>query len=188
MAFRGVCALKQTPHVWLVAFGFAHPLTRFCVLKEATNGSGFMEASGSSQSGQGASPLVRRLMRYRAEATSLEGFVQQIACCYLRHGYWFYVTGHIPKSKDPATVDRKLIEKYGIGVSESTRARRKQLGKANLQYLRFERRFVILATHGEHPFFQAESGSIHDIRHIPLKIGGYSISYRPGRPNPLRST
>jgi len=119
-------------------------------------------------------------MRYRAEATSLEGFVQQIACCYLRHGYWFYVTGHIPKSKDPATVDRKLIEKYVIGVSESTRARRKQLGKANLQYLRFERRFVILATHGEHPFFHSESGSIHDIRHIPLKIGGYSISYRPG--------
>jgi hypothetical protein len=119
-------------------------------------------------------------MRYRAEATSLEGFVQQIACCYLRHGYWFYVTGHIPKSKDPATVDRKLIEKYGIGVSESTRARRKQLGKANLQYLRFERRFVILATHGEHPFFHSESGSIHDIRHIPLKVGGYFISYRPG--------
>lgn len=119
-------------------------------------------------------------MRYRAEATSLEGFVQQIACCYLRHGYWFYVTGHIPRCKDPATVDRKLVEKYGVGVSESTRARRKQLGKANLQYLRFDRRFVILATHGAHPFFDAESGSIHDIRHIPLKIGGYSISYRQG--------
>jgi hypothetical protein len=28
-------------------------------------------------------------MQYRAEATSLVGFVQQIACCYLRHGYWW---------------------------------------------------------------------------------------------------
>ena len=76
-------------------------------------------------------------MRYRAEATSLEGFVQQIACCYLRHGYWFYVTGHIPMHKDARVIDQRLIEKYGIGVSESTRARRKRLGQANLQYLRF---------------------------------------------------
>lgn len=119
-------------------------------------------------------------MRYRAEATSLEGFVQQIACCYLRHGYWFYVTGHIPDHKDVATIDRKLIEKYGIDVSESTRARRKQLGRANLQYLRYGRHFVILATKGQHEFFSIESSSIHDIRRIPLKIGGYSISYRRG--------
>lgn len=119
-------------------------------------------------------------MRYRAEATSLEGFVQQIACCYLRHGYWFYVTGHIPAHKDAVTIDRKLIEKYGIDVSESTRARRKQLGRANLQYIRFGRLFAILATKGEHEFFAIESGSIHDIRHTPLKIGGYSISYRRG--------
>lgn len=119
-------------------------------------------------------------MRYRAEATSLEGFVQQIACCYLRHGYLFYVTGHIPAHKDAAIIDRKLIEKYGIDVSESTRARRKQLGRANLQYIRFGRLFAILATKGEHEFFTVESGSIHDIRHTPLKIGGYSISYRRG--------
>lgn len=119
-------------------------------------------------------------MRYRAEATSLEGFLQQIACCYLRHGYWFYVTGHIPAHKDAATIDCKLIEKYGIDVSESTRARRKQLGRANLQYIRFGRTFAILATKGEHEFFTVESGSIHDIRHVPLKIGGYSMSYRRG--------
>ena len=67
-----------------------------------------------------------RLMQYRAVATSVEGFVQQIACCYLRHGYWFYVTGRIPAGKDPLAVDEKLIAKYGIAVSESTRARRKQ--------------------------------------------------------------
>ncbi len=106
--------------------------------------------------------------------------MQQIACCYLRHGYWFYVTGHIPAHKDVAIIDRKLIEKYGIDVSESTRARRKHLGRANLQYIRFGRLFAIVATKGEHEFFAIESGSIHDIRHTPLKIGGYSISYRRG--------
>ncbi len=119
-------------------------------------------------------------MPYRAEATSLEGFVQQIACCFLRHGYWFYVTGHVPDHKDARSIDRKLITKYGIGVSESTRARRKRLGQSNLQYLRHERLFVILATKGQHEFFDAESKSIHDIRHVPLKHGGYSISYRQG--------
>lgn len=119
-------------------------------------------------------------MSYRAEATSLEGFVQQIACCYLRHGYWFYVTGYIPAGKDARAIDRKLIEKYGIGISESTRARRKRLGQANLQYLRHDRLFVILATKGEHEFFAIESKSIHDIRRTPLKYGGYAISYRRG--------
>jgi len=119
-------------------------------------------------------------MPYRAEATSVEGFVQQIACCYLRHGYWFYVTGHVPAGKDLRAIDRKLIAKYGIGVSESTRARRKRLGQANLQYLRHGRLFVILATKGQHDFFTVESKSIHDIRRVPLQYAGYSISYRRG--------
>ena len=119
-------------------------------------------------------------MQYRSEATSVEGFVQQIACCYLRHGYWFYVTGRIPDRKSPEEIDRKLIEKYGIAVSESTRARRKRLGQANLQYLRFDRFFVILATHGTHAFFDKEAESIRDIRRIPLQFEGYSISYRRG--------
>src|SRR5688572_3638982 len=92
-------------------------------------------------------------MPYRSEATSVEGFVQQLACCYLRHGYWWYVTGVVPPGKDPLSVDRKLIAKYGIGVSESTRARRKRSGQANLQYLRHGRFFVILATKGRHRFF-----------------------------------
>ncbi len=110
----------------------------------------------------------------------MEGFVQQIACCYLRHGYWWYVMGAVPAHKDPGTVDRKLIEKYGIAVSESTRARRKQDGLANLQYLRLGRVFVIMATRGRHAFFEAEAGALRDIRRCPIRIGGYSVSYRRG--------
>jgi hypothetical protein len=119
-------------------------------------------------------------MQYRTAARSVEGFVQQIACCYLRHGYWFYVTGVIPPTKDAEQIDRKIIEKYRIAVSESTRARRKRLGQANLQYLRHECRFVILATKGQHAFFDCEAKAIRDIRHCPLHYGGYSISYRRG--------
>ncbi len=136
--------------------------------------------SASVLRGDSEIQVQQRLMQYRAEASSLTGFVQQIACCYLRHGYWFYVTGHIPASKEPRVIDQRLIQKYGIGVSESTRARRKRLRQANLQYLRLGSTFVILATKGHHKFFEAEVNSIHDIRHTPLKIGGYSISYRRG--------
>lgn len=119
-------------------------------------------------------------MGYRAEATSVEGFVQQIACCYLRHGYWFYVRGRVPRGKSLQAVDEKLIAKYGINVSESTRYRRKKAGLANLQYIRHESTFVILATKGEHRFFEEEANLIRDIRRVPLRYAGYSISYKPG--------
>ena len=119
-------------------------------------------------------------MQYRCEASSVTGFVQQIACTYLRHGYWFYVTGIIPDDKDPRAVDEKLIAKYEIAVSESTRVRKKRLGKANVQYLRYRHFFVILATEGIHPFKVEEGDRLRDIRRVPLKFKGYSISYRPG--------
>ena len=128
----------------------------------------------------GAQSLLWGRMQYRCETTSITGFVQQIACTYLRHGYWFYVTGIIPEGKDPRAVDAKLIKKYDIAVSESTRGRRKRQGKANLQYLRHQRLFVILATDGDHPFKDEERENIRDMRRVPLKFAGYSISYRRG--------
>ncbi|AMV35102.1 hypothetical protein VN12_23450 [Pirellula sp. SH-Sr6A] len=119
-------------------------------------------------------------MPYRSVATSVEGFIQQLACSYLRHGYWFYVVGKVPEDKDPAEVDAKIIRKYGIDVSESTRARRKKAGHANLQYIRYERTFVILATKGKHRFFAEEAKQIRDIRHVPLRFAGYALSYKRG--------
>jgi len=119
-------------------------------------------------------------MGYRAVTTSVEGFVQQIACCYLRHGYWFYVKGRIPQNKPAEAVDAKLIKKYGIDVSESTRARRKKSGRSNLQYIRHQSTFVILATKGDHPFFEQEANLVRDIRRHPVRYAGYSISYKRG--------
>lgn len=120
------------------------------------------------------------LKPYRCVAGSKEGFVQQLASSYLRHGYWWYVCGVIPAWKNCELVDEKLISKYEVNVSESTRARRKRSGRANLQYLRFERFFVLLATKGAHLFYEHEAGAIRDIRRVPIKFHGYSISYRPG--------
>ena len=119
-------------------------------------------------------------MEYRCEATSVAGFVQQLASCYLPHGYWFHVSGCIPKHKDPRSVDVKLLAKYGIGISRSSRARRKQVGIANVHYLRHQRFFVLLATHGHHPFYDEEDDNIQDVRRVPIKFDGYSISVKKG--------
>ena len=119
-------------------------------------------------------------MRYLCETTSIEGFVQLLACNYLPHGYWFYVSGYVPEGKNPQEVDAKLIGKYGIDLPRATRSRRKRLGYANLQYLRHGRVFVLLATQGKHEFFGEEASCIRDIRRVPLRFGGYSISYRRG--------
>ena len=119
-------------------------------------------------------------MPYRAVATSVDGLVQQLACSYLRHGYWFYVVGQVPEGKDPSEIDEKLIRKYGIDVSESTRARRKKAGLSNLQYIRYGRTFIILATKGKHRFFTEEAKLIRDIRQVPFRFAGYSLGYKRG--------
>ena len=56
-------------------------------------------------------------MSHLCETTSVEGLVQLLACNFLPHGYWFYVTGVVPPAKDPRTVDTKLVEKYRIDLS-----------------------------------------------------------------------
>lgn len=122
-------------------------------------------------------------MAYRSEATSVGGFIQQLAVSYLAHGYYFYVSGFVPPGKDPRSVDAKLIEKYEIDISKFARHRRKNLGQANIQYLRFDRFFVLLATHGRHRFFwsQEEGGEgtlIRDVREHPIKFASYSVSCR----------
>ena len=117
---------------------------------------------------------------YRCRAVLLPAFIQQLAVAYVANGYWFYVHGWIPLNKDAEAVDRKLIEKYGIDVSKWERARRKKVGLANLHYLRHGRHFVLIATHGRHAFFDEEAANIRDIRRVPFKLGGYSVSYRNG--------
>ena len=119
-------------------------------------------------------------LKYRHVVTTKEGFVQLVASNYLPHGYWFYATGFIPEGKNRDAIDEKILEKYGIELSRQQRARRKQQGLANLHYVRFEDFFVILATHGKHPFFSAEARTVKDIRRHPLHFRGYSLTVRRG--------
>src|SRR5580693_2412595 len=106
-------------------------------------------------------------MEYRCEATSVAGFIQQLAVAYVGRGYFFYVTGEIPERKDPRAVDRRIIEKYAVAVGKTARFRRKAAGLANIQYIRYRRAFVLLATSGKHPFFEEERKLIRDVREVP---------------------
>lgn len=115
-------------------------------------------------------------MLYRCVATTKAGFLQQLVL-YLVNGYFYHVAGRVPSGKDPEAIDRKLVERYGIEVSRWARARRKRAGRASMQYLRFGNFFVLLATVGEHEFFDEERGSIRDFRRRDqrLHFAGYSI-------------
>lgn len=117
---------------------------------------------------------------YRCEAMSVEGFVQQLAVQYLAHGYWFYVAGSIPDGKDPQQIDRKLIERYDVGLSKWAKARRRAKGLAAVQYLRHGRFFLLLATHGRHAFFDEEHRVLRDARRRPILFAGYAIGWRGG--------
>lgn len=120
-------------------------------------------------------------MPYRCVATSVAGFIQQLAVGYIANGYYFYVSGTIPVRCYVTKTDRKIVESYDIALSKWTRSRRKRQGMANVQYLRYQRCFVIIATHGLHPFFAAEAKGLQDIRRCPLQFMGYSIGCRRAR-------
>jgi len=122
-------------------------------------------------------------MKYQCEATSPEAVVQLIAASYLRHGYYWYVTGRVPDGKPPDRVDRKLIDKYGIDISEWQRSRRRKQGLANAHLLRHDRWFILMLTEGHHsirgPIAKGGEGEhVKDCRRNPIRFAGYSISYR----------
>jgi hypothetical protein len=119
-------------------------------------------------------------MEYKYLTTSLEGFVQQLACNILPHGYWFYVRGSVPDNKDPLSIDAKLLDRYQIAISRQQRSRRKLQGLANLHYLRLGRLWFIFATHGKHLFFDHELNNIRDARKVPILVGGYSLGVKQG--------
>lgn len=117
-------------------------------------------------------------MSYKYVATSVAGFVQQLTVQYIRHGYFFYVAGHIPPGRLAEDIDAKLIEQYDVAKSRWQRARRKAAGGGNVHYLRYDSFWVLVANAGEHLFFEREASVIRDVRRQPIAFAGYSIGYR----------
>jgi hypothetical protein len=119
-------------------------------------------------------------MEYHYLTTSPAGFVQQLVL-YVTKGYYFYVAGEVPEGKDPLAVDRKLLERYDVALSKWQRYRRRKEGEASVQYLRYGRFFVLVATHGRHRFFQDEREVFRSCKEVPIVFRGYSVSHRRGR-------
>ena len=119
-------------------------------------------------------------MRVPVNVVSVDGFVAQVVNL-ITHGYRYYFTGTVKPGKDPAAIDARMVAQYEADLPKWTRERRRRAGKANFRYLRFEEFFIVLATEGEAPGFWAEDRNrIRDIRNVPLRFDGYSISYRRG--------
>jgi hypothetical protein len=117
-------------------------------------------------------------MRYVVH--SLGQFLFKVSVSYLRAGYVHYAIGVIPEHKDPEVVDRKLLAKYGITSCRMTRLRQRRQGQSSVMYLRLQRRFIILATDGQHLFFDEEQH--HDCRQRPILFSGYSLGIKGGKP------
>lgn len=102
----------------------------------------------------------------RCEVRSLSALVQQISVQLVPRGYWYYVTGTVPAKQEPRQVDRTIIERYGIfeDASGRRRAELKRRGIANVKYLRYQRFYVILATHGEQFFKTRERDRIRCLK------------------------
>lgn len=160
--------------VYNLEVGFSTALEGCLDLKVSGRGAAPAEKSGPNTIKESMEAKTR-MYPYRVEATSPEGFLQQLTANYLAHGYFFYVSGWVPEGKDPRSVDAKLLVKYGVSMSPSARARRKRAGLANIHYLRYDRLFLLLATHGHHAFFAEEAGNIRDARRVAIQFGGHSI-------------
>ncbi|MEM7313568.1 MAG: hypothetical protein AAF497_10500 [Planctomycetota bacterium] len=145
--------------------------------------------------------MAYRCPHYRCEATTIDGLIQQVALSYLRHGYWWYVTGSVPERKDVLEVDHNILTKYGIRKDWRYVAHNKSRGIANVQYIRYGRFYIIMATKGLHEFKEREAKRIRDARQssspilVPrfasegigkgersrrLPFDGYAIGYRRG--------
>ena len=61
------------------------------------------------------------------------------------------------------------------GLESVVQGETEAAGFANLHYLRYDRLFLLVATHGHHPFFAEEAVTIRDARRVAIQFGGHSI-------------
>jgi len=143
--------------------------------------------------GDGGNAVQKKRVRYKWEATTLEGFIQQLAVAYVARRYFFYVTGCVPTRLTSAEYDQRLLAKYEVSQSKWSRYRRRQRNGpdgrplANVQYIRYGSFWVLLATSGNHRFFEEHGRTenepegkpqFRDVRETPICYGGYSIGWR----------
>ena len=114
------------------------------------------------------------------EARTFGDFLRKIAYDYARYGYTEYAVREIPQGKDIRAVDEKLLRVYGVTYHYTTRAKRRKAGKANVAYVRYKRRFILMAQPGEGETWNRVVR--RNLQVEPLLIGGYELRVRGKTP------
>lgn len=114
----------------------------------------------------------------RVTCKNIGEFIRRIAIDYVRYGYVRYVIREIPEGKNTLVIDNKLRAHYKITSCRTTRMRRRQKQQAVVQYVRYGRQFVLLATEGKHDEF--ERLKYYDCRIAPIQVRSYSIGLKNG--------
>ena len=120
--------------------------------------------------------------KYRCEAASIEGLVQQVVSSYLGRAKCFlYVTGTVSPRLNACEHDRRILRKYDLNISRFVRSRRKKLGIAPAHYIRYKDFWLLMCgATGRHRFFaensvvDSDSGIVsplyNDVRKTPIKF------------------
>jgi hypothetical protein len=119
-------------------------------------------------------------MQSRFLVTSVDGMVAQLVNL-ISKGYRYYFAGQVADLAAWSSRDSRMLDYYDAELPKWTRERRKKRGIANFRYLRYEDWYVVLATEGTAPrFWKEDSKRIRDVRNVPIRFKGYSVSYRQG--------
>lgn len=118
-------------------------------------------------------------MSYDHSVPSLGLFLKRIAIDYMRYGYYRWAMRGISPHSDLLAIDRKLIATYGVTQCRTSRMRIRKQGLAVVQYVRWKRTFIVLATEGVHEAFDRICS--YDVRVSPLHYHAYSIGVKNNR-------
>jgi hypothetical protein len=108
------------------------------------------------------------------------GMVQQLVTLVAK-GYRYYFVGRMKADAEPEAFDRRLRDYYDADLPKWTRERRRSRGEATARYLRHDDWFIVLVTEGTaERFWREDKHRARDVRSVPIRFRGYSISFRPG--------
>jgi hypothetical protein len=124
--------------------------------------------------------VVAEKIKRKYEAETLGEFLRKIAIDYLRYGYTRYSLRTIPSNKNLYEVDAKIMRVYGCTFSRAVRHHRRRKGLANVVYIRFKNRFILVASVGSNEAF--DKIDFLDFHTTPLNIDGYTIGVKRNKP------
>lgn len=117
-------------------------------------------------------------------AHSTAELIEWVVKDYIPKGYYFYAPGLTPHDDDPVEFDREILDQ----IEASKWALHGQKGQADVQYLRFNRLFLIAATEGFLSFLPDQAERIKDIRKTSLGIDGHEINCLRSRGGKCRAS